>query len=66
MIDPPIHLLLFVTVVLVIVVLHRFFVTTDDREALRGIPGRLAKYLLWCGVVAAAMIVAEHTVASVH
>jgi hypothetical protein len=65
-IDLPIHLALFVAVVLVIILVHGFFYSLDDREALKGVPWRAGKFLFWCAVVAGAMIVAEHTVASIH
>lgn len=65
MIDPLVHGLLFLLVVLAIIVVHGFFYSTDDRTALRTVPIRVARFVFWCGVVAGILIVAEHTVASV-
>jgi hypothetical protein len=65
MIDPLVHLLLFLAVVAVIVTVARFFFTTDDAKALRGTPRRIVKFLFWCGFVVGLMLLAEHTVASV-
>lgn len=66
MIDPVIHFALFLFVVLVIIVVHGFFYATDDRKALAGVPWRFARFVFWCVVVAGGMVLAEHTVASVH
>ena len=66
MIDPATHVLLFLAVVLVIVTVHGFFFTTDDRKALVELPRRLVKFVLWCGVVVVLMLVAEHTLASIN
>ncbi|MBK7876780.1 MAG: hypothetical protein IPJ77_13730 [Planctomycetes bacterium] len=65
MIDPLVHLALFLVVVLVIIVVHGFYFTTDDRKALTGVPWRFARFVFWCALIAGAMILAEHTVASV-
>lgn len=65
MIDPVKHVILFLAVVVVIVTVHGFFFSTDDEKTLRGMPRRLAKFVFWCGIVVALMLVAEHTVASV-
>lgn len=66
MIDPLIHVVLFLTVVLVIIVVHGFFYTTDDRKALASVPWRFARFVFWCAIVAGGMILAQHTVASIH
>lgn len=66
MIDPPIHIALFAAVVLVIVTVHAFYSTPDDKVALRALPLRFAKFFFWCAVVAGVMLAAEHTLASVH
>lgn len=66
MIDPPIHIVLFAVVVLVIVTVHAFYSSPSDAAALRAVPFRFAKFFFWCAVVAGLMLAAEHTLASVH
>ena len=66
MIDLPIHLALFAVVILVIILVHGFFYTLDDSEALKGVFWRAGKFVFWCAVVAGGMISAEWTVASIH
>lgn len=66
MIDPVVHLLLFLAVVLVIVVVHGFYFTTDDRKSLSSVPWRLARFVFWCGVITGGLVVAQWTVASVN
>ncbi|MFO1009821.1 MAG: hypothetical protein U1F29_07130 [Planctomycetota bacterium] len=66
MIDPVLHVGLFLFVVLAIVVVHGFYYATNDKKALAGVPWRYARFLFWCAMVAGAMVVAEHTVASVR
>jgi hypothetical protein len=65
-IDPVVHGVLFLAVALAIVLVHGFFFTTDDKVALRTVPIRLGRFVFWCAVVAGVLIVAEHTVASIH
>lgn len=66
MIDPLVHVALFFVVVLVIILVHGFYFTTDDRKALAGAPWRFARFVFWCVVITGALVVAQHTVASVH
>ena len=64
--DLPFHICLFVIVGLAIVSLGSFFGDTADEPALRNIPRRLVVFFVGCGLVAAVLLVIEHTVASVR
>ncbi len=63
--DLLVHLLLFLVVCLAIVVLGAFYADPDDRRALRSLPRRLTAFVLGCVVLAAAILICEHTLASV-
>ncbi|MCA8981851.1 MAG: hypothetical protein H6831_09520 [Planctomycetes bacterium] len=64
--DLPIHLALFTVVALAIVMLSSFFTEPEDGPALRALPRRMLYFFVGCGVLAGLMLIAEHTVASVH
>lgn len=60
------HLLLFVLIGAGIVAAAAFYSEPDDAKALRGLPRRLGMFALGCGILAALLILAEHTVASIR
>jgi hypothetical protein len=64
--DLGFHLVLFLFLGIAIVTLSAFFVEAEDRAALRSLPRRLLVFFVGCAVLAALMLLAEHTVASVH
>ena len=64
--DLPFHLLLFLLSGSVVVAISAMFSEADDRAALRILPRRLAYFFAGCGVVAAVMLICEHTFASIH
>jgi len=64
-IDPVLHIALFLFVALVIVTVHACYFTVDERVALASVPLRFAKFVFWCAVVAGVMLAFEHTLASV-
>ena len=59
MIDPVIHVALFLWIALAIVALGVFYGEPDDRRALASLPRRFAVFLFGCGVLVAVMIVCE-------
>ena len=63
--DLPIHLLLFAVVGIVIVTMGCMFSESDDGAAARILPRRLLYYFVGCALVAAIMLVCEHTFARV-
>ncbi len=63
--DIGMHLLLFSLVSIGIVLMGAFFAHPEDGAALRGVPKRLLVFFVGCGLLAALMLLAEHTVASV-
>lgn len=64
--DIGIHLVLFAVVGAAIVMMSSFFSEAEDGPALRALPRRLLYFFVGCGVLAGLMLLAEHTVASVH
>jgi hypothetical protein len=64
--DLAVHLALFSFTGLAIVTLGSFFGDVDDRPAVANIPRRLLVFFCGCGLVAAVLVVLEHTLASVR
>jgi hypothetical protein len=64
-IDPAVHILLFVVISAAIVLMSAFFSESEDVRALKGMPRRLAVFVVGCAVLTALMLVCEHTFASV-
>lgn len=64
MIDPLVHILLFALAALSIVFAGSTFSELEDPPLLRALPRKLGWFCLWCCVLALALIVAEHTLAS--
>lgn len=64
--DVLVHLGLFALIGAGIVTLAAFYTEADDAKALRGWPRRFAVFVVGCGILAALLIAAEHTVASVR
>lgn len=64
--DILVHVLLFLVAALAIVGLGSCYADADDARALRHFPRRFLMFLAGCGVLAAIMLVLEHTVASVR
>ena len=65
MIDPAIHILLFVVISAAIVMMTAFFTDTADLTALKGLPRRLGVFLVGCAILTALMLFCEHTFATV-
>jgi len=64
--DIGIHLLLFAVIGAGIMTMAAFYSEPVDSPALRSIPRRLVVFAIGCGILAALMILAEYTVASVN
>lgn len=64
MIDPLVHVLLFLLAALSIVFAGSTFSELADAPLLRALPRKLGWFCLWCTVLALALIAAEHTLAS--
>ena len=64
--DLGFHLVLFSIVGLAIVAINAIFAEPDDRKALHTLPKRLMVFFAGCGIVAALLLLIEHTVASVR
>ena len=62
--DLVVHLLLFGVLSVAIVTLGAFYSEPDDAKALRSLPRRLAAFVIGCTVLAAIVLVCEHTFAS--
>jgi hypothetical protein len=62
--DLLVHLVLFVGISIAIVTLGAFYSEPDDAKALRSLPRRLAAFVIGCAVLAAVMLICEHTFAS--
>lgn len=62
--DLLVHLGLFVVIAVAIVTLGAFYSEPDDAKALRGLARRLAAFVIGCAILAAVMLVCEHTFAS--
>jgi hypothetical protein len=58
-IDPVVHVALFLAIALAIVALGVFYGEPDDRRALASLPRRYAVFLFGCGVLVAVMLVCE-------
>ncbi|HTF90416.1 MAG TPA: hypothetical protein VK843_18510 [Planctomycetota bacterium] len=61
-----VHILLFLVASLAIVGLGSCYADAADGPALRNFPRRFLMFLAGCGLLAAIMILLEHTVASVN
>lgn len=64
--DLGLHLALFLLSTGAIVAVTCMFTEADDGKALRLFPRRYATFVLVSGGIVAAMIVVQHTLASVH
>lgn len=64
--DLGIHLLLFALIGAGIMTMASFYSEPVDRPALRSIPRRFVVFVIGCGILAALMVIAEYTVASVN
>ncbi len=64
MIDPIVHTLLFALAAIAIVFAGSTFSELGDEPLMRALPRKVGWFCLWCGVLALALIVAEHTLAS--
>ena len=63
--DLPLHVVLLVVIGLAITGIGTLYAEPDDRRALRKLPRKLAVFLVGIGVVAAVMLLVEHTFARV-
>lgn len=59
-----IHLGLFAVVAAAIVLMSAFYAEAEDRAALASLPKRLLAFTLGCALLAAVILVCEHTFAS--
>ena len=64
--DLPIHLTLFLILSAVIVLIGTFYSEPNDAQALRSFPKKLFVFFVGCGILTGLILLAEHTVASVH
>ena len=64
MIDPLVHLLLFLVAALAIVFAGSTFSELADPPLLRALPRKVGWFCLWCLVLALAILLLEHTLAS--
>lgn len=64
MIDPLVHFALFALVAVAIVFAGATFSEVEDAPLLKGLPRKVGWFILWCGVLAAVIVVLEHTLAS--
>ena len=64
--DLAFHLILFAFAGSVIVLISSFFGEPDDRKAVRALPKRILVFFGGCALIAAIILVLEHTVASVY
>lgn len=63
--DLGVHLALFLVVGIAVVVCGACYSETDDKAALKQVPRRLAWFVGGCAILAAVVLVIEHTVARV-
>lgn len=63
--DLGVHVVLFLVATAVVVAVSCMFTEADDARALRLFPRRYATFVVVSAVVAAVMLVLEHTLASV-
>jgi VIT1/CCC1 family predicted Fe2+/Mn2+ transporter len=64
MIDPLSHVALFVLAALAIVFAGATFSESEDAPLLRALPKKVGWFCLWCAVLALAILLLEHTLAS--
>ncbi len=64
MIDPLVHLVLFLLAALAIVFAGSTFSDLEDQALLRTLPKKVGWFCLWCGVLALLIVLLEHTLAS--
>ena len=64
--DLALHLLQFAFIGAVIVVIGAFYAEAEDDLAFRSLPRRMAVFFCGCALLAALMLVLEHTFASIH
>jgi len=64
MIDPIPHVALFLFVALAIVFAGSTFADLEDPALLRGLPKKVGWFCMWCTVLAAGILLLEHTLAS--
>ncbi len=64
MIDPLVHIALFLLAALAIVFAGSTFSDLEDASLLRTLPRKLGWFCLWCAVLALVILVLEHTLAS--
>ena len=64
--DPAFHLFLFAIVAIAIVTSSAFYADAEDAPAFRSIARRLFWFVGGCALLAALILLAEHTVAAVH
>jgi hypothetical protein len=57
--DLSISIALFLVVAFAIVLMSTLYAQPDDAKALRSVPLRYAKFLLWCGGIVGAMLLVE-------
>lgn len=62
--DPVVHILLFVAIVVPIVVLSGMYAERDDAPMMKALPKRLLLFFGGIALLAALMLIAEHTLAS--
>ncbi len=64
MIDPLVHIALFLLAALAIVFAGSTFSDLDDGALLRTLPKKVGWFCLWCAVLAVVILLLEHTLAS--
>lgn len=64
MIDPLVHIVLFLLVAVAIMFASATFSELEDGPLLRGLPKKVLWFCVWCAVLALVMVAAEHTLAS--
>ncbi|MEM6674296.1 MAG: hypothetical protein AAF726_15735 [Planctomycetota bacterium] len=63
--DLPIHIVLFLLTTAIVVAVSCMYTEADDGRALRLFPRRYTVFVVVSGLVVAAMLLLEHTLASV-
>jgi hypothetical protein len=66
MIDPFLHCALFLLAALAIVFAGSTFSDLKDAPLLRALPKKVGWFCLWCAVLALAILLLEHTLASTN
>lgn len=61
-----IHIGLFIVLAVVVVAVGCMLSEAEDSDALRSFPKRFGNFMFWSSVVVAAMLIFEHTLASIH